>query len=90
MAQNMTRRGRWLVAGIPLAWLSLLFLLPFLIVLKLSFSEMRLAIPPYAPFFEWVRGLPHPALHIGNGRLDVSGAPDDGTSDWPVVPEDAT
>jgi len=66
MAQNMTRRGRWLVAGIPLAWLSLLFLLPFLIVLKLSFSEMRLAIPPYAPFFEWVRGLPHPALHIGN------------------------
>ena len=37
-----------------------------------------------------VRRHPAPALHIGNGRLDVSGAPDDGTSDWPVVPEDAT
>ncbi len=66
MAQNLSTRGRRLVAGIPMAWLGLLFLLPFLIVLKLSFSEMRLAIPPYAPLLEWVRGLPHPALHIGN------------------------
>ncbi len=64
--QDLNRRGRRLVAGIPLGWLFLLFLLPFLIVLKLSFSEMRLAIPPYAPFFEWIGGWPHPALHIGN------------------------
>ncbi len=66
MAQHLGKRGRRLVAGIPMAWLGLLFLLPFLIVLKLSFSEMRLAIPPYAPLLEWVRGLPHLALHIGN------------------------
>ncbi len=42
MAQNLqelNRRGRRLVAGIPLAWLFVLFLLPFLIVLKLSFSQ---------------------------------------------------
>ena len=64
--QELKQRGRRLVAGIPQGWMVLLFLLPFLIVLKLSFSEMRLAIPPYAPFLEWVHGLPHPALHINN------------------------
>src|ERR1700729_477413 len=64
--QHVTQRGRRLVAGIPLGWMLLLFLLPFLIVLKLSFSEVRLAIPPYAPFLEWLNGLPHPALHINN------------------------
>jgi putrescine transport system permease protein len=69
MAQHphsVNQRGRRLVAGIPLVWLILLFLLPFLIVLKLSFSQERLAIPPYAPFLEWINGLPHPALHLSN------------------------
>ncbi len=69
MAENLDKlaqRGRRLVVGIPLAWLLLLFLLPFLIVLKLSFSETRLAIPPYAPLLEWINGLPHPALHLYN------------------------
>jgi putrescine transport system permease protein len=64
--QTVNERGRRLVKGIPLAWLILLFLLPFLIVLKLSFSETRLAIPPYAPFLEWINGVPHPALHLSN------------------------
>ena len=64
--QNLAQRGRRLVVGIPLGWLILLFLLPFLIVLKLSFSETRLAIPPYAPFLEWLNGVPHPSLHINN------------------------
>ncbi len=69
MPQNLhelNQRGRRLVAGIPLGWMVLLFLLPFLIVLKLSFSEMRLAIPPFAPLLEWLNGLPHPALHFNN------------------------
>src|SRR5580698_1397884 len=64
--QTVNERGRRLVKGIPLVWLILLFLLPFLIVLKLSFSETRLAIPPYAPFLEWINGAPHPALHFSN------------------------
>ena len=59
-------RGRRLVAGIPTLWLLALFLAPFLIVLKLSFSEVRLAVPPYAPLFTWLHGLPVPALHFGN------------------------
>lgn len=64
--QSLKQRGRRLVVGIPLVWLFALFLLPFLIVLKLSFSEQRLAIPPYAPFLEWIGGLPHPVLHFSN------------------------
>jgi putrescine transport system permease protein len=69
MTQNLQTenlRARRVVMGIPLLWLLLLFLLPFLIVLKLSFSETRLAIPPYAPLLEWLNGAPHPALHISN------------------------
>ena len=59
-------RGRRLVAGIPTLWLLALFLAPFLIVLKLSFSEVRLAVPPYAPLFTWLHGLPVPSLHFAN------------------------
>jgi putrescine transport system permease protein len=66
MTPDLKQHGRRLVVGIPLLWLTLLFLLPFLIVLKLSFSETRLAIPPYAPLLEWLNGLPHPALHLSN------------------------
>ncbi len=35
-------RGRSVVIGIPYAWLLVFFLLPFVIVLKISFSEMEL------------------------------------------------
>src|SRR5665213_4206677 len=63
---SVAQRGRRLVVGIPLGWLIVLFLVPFLIVLKLSFSETRLAIPPYAPFLIWIKGVPHPALHLNN------------------------
>jgi putrescine transport system permease protein len=45
-------RGRNLVIGIPFLWLLLFFVVPFLIVFKISFSEVRLAMPPYAPLFE--------------------------------------
>jgi putrescine transport system permease protein len=46
--------GQRLVIAIPWLWLFLFFVIPFLIVFKISFSEIRLAMPPYAPLFEWV------------------------------------
>jgi len=46
--------GRTAVIGIPWLWLTLFFLIPFVIVLKISFAETRLAVPPYTPLFEWV------------------------------------
>jgi putrescine transport system permease protein len=48
--------GRRFVQGVPTIWLIVLFLIPFIIVFKISFSEVRLAMPPYAPLLEWVNG----------------------------------
>jgi putrescine transport system permease protein len=51
------RRQSWserLVVLVPYLWLSAFFLLPFLIVLKISVSEIRLAMPPYEPLITWI------------------------------------
>ena len=40
---------RWLVIAVPYVWLLLLFLVPFLIVFKISLSDVATAIPPYVP-----------------------------------------
>lgn len=42
------------VFGIPFLWLLLFFLLPFALVLKISFSSAVMAIPPYQPVFTFV------------------------------------
>src|SRR6266850_6843890 len=53
--QGIARRigGRPLVISIPYLWLLLFFVIPFVIVLKISFAESRIAMPPYSPFWEW-------------------------------------
>ena len=54
----MRRRDRTALAALaPALWLSLFFLLPFLLVAKLSLSETALAMPPYAPRLDWSAGL---------------------------------
>jgi len=50
-------RGRTLVVLIPYAWLVFFFLVPFLIVFRVSLSDDVLAQPPYAPLFDWRAGL---------------------------------
>ncbi len=45
---------RRVVFGIPFLWLLLFFLLPFALVLKISFSSAVMAIPPYQPVFSFV------------------------------------
>jgi len=45
--------GRTLVTSVPYLWLLLFFLVPFVIVLKISFSESAIAMPPYEPLFHW-------------------------------------
>jgi ABC-type Fe3+ transport system permease subunit len=42
------------VVVLPYLWLLLFFVVPFVIVLKISFSDIDLAIPPYKPLLEWV------------------------------------
>jgi putrescine transport system permease protein len=48
-------RGRWLVLALPYGWLLLFFLLPFVIVLKISFAEFAIGIPPYSHLVEWTQ-----------------------------------
>ncbi len=40
---------RFTLIAIPYAWLLALFLVPFLIVFKISLSDLAMAIPPYTP-----------------------------------------
>jgi putrescine transport system permease protein len=44
------------VTGVPYLWLLLFFLVPFLIVLKISVSDMRMGMPPYEPLLVWASG----------------------------------
>ncbi len=58
--------GRKLVIALPYLWLSLLFLLPFLIVLKISFADIARAIPPYTELLSWADGQLNMVLNFGN------------------------
>ncbi|NIX77107.1 ABC transporter permease [Microvirga terricola] len=47
---------KWLAAlvpAVPYLWLGVFFLVPFLIVLKISLSDTAVAQPPYKPVFDW-------------------------------------
>ncbi|OYX13549.1 MAG: putrescine/spermidine ABC transporter permease [Rhizobiales bacterium 32-66-8] len=48
--------GRIFVIAVPYIWLLILFLVPFLIVLKISVSQDVLASPPYAPTLDLAQG----------------------------------
>jgi putrescine transport system permease protein len=61
----MTLYGRLIVIAIPYLWMLLLFLLPFLIVFRISFSEKIFAIPPYTDLFSYDDGLLNIALNFG-------------------------
>ena len=46
-------QGRSVVTAVPYLWLLLFFLIPFVIVLKISFSSSLIAMPPYEPLLHW-------------------------------------
>jgi putrescine transport system permease protein len=46
--------GRTAVIGVPYLWLLMFFLVPFVIVLKISFSDAQISMPPYQPLLHWV------------------------------------
>ncbi|MGE4755072.1 putrescine ABC transporter permease PotH [Yersinia enterocolitica] len=58
--------GRKLVIGIPYLWLFLLFMLPFLIVFKISLAEMARAVPPYTDLVTWLDSKLDISLNLGN------------------------
>ncbi|CAI8859572.1 putrescine ABC transporter membrane subunit PotH [Pseudomonas sp. IT-P12] len=61
--------GRKLVIGIPFLWLCLFFLLPFFLVMKISFSEAALAIPPYSEIYTYAEQKFQLFMNVGNYLL---------------------
>jgi len=47
---------RWYVIGPPYLWLLIFFLIPFVIVFKISLSDIATAIPPYTPTLDLSAG----------------------------------
>ena len=56
MAAHQDRAGRRLVILVPYLWLLVFFLVPFLIVVKISLSQIAISMPPYIPTFSLAEG----------------------------------
>lgn len=48
--------GRGAVASVPLIWLGIFFGLPFLIIARISLSEVEMGLPPYSALLAWIDG----------------------------------
>ena len=66
MSRSRLNPGRRLVIGVPFVWLVLFFLLPFVIVLKISFAEADVAIPPYTEVFAYAEQQLQIIINLGN------------------------
>jgi putrescine transport system permease protein len=62
---RLTRERRLVIAA-PYLWLGLFSLIPFLLIIKISFSESVMAIPPFHPLFQW------PAEQVIQLRLNLA------------------
>ena len=58
--------GRRCVLGVPYVWLLLFFLVPFMIVVKISFASAEIAIPPYSAIVEYMDEMLTLNLNMGN------------------------
>jgi putrescine transport system permease protein len=68
---------RWAIIAVPYFWLLLFFLVPFIIVFKISLSDVATAIPPYVPILDLSQGLDGirdflSQLHFENYKLIAS------------------
>ena len=52
--------------AVPFLWLLVFFLIPFLVVAKISLSEPAIAMPPYVPLVEWDELRAILTLNFGN------------------------
>ena len=61
--------GRRLVIALPYLWLFVFFVLPFVIVLKISLAEVLLSRPPYSPLWQFLEDSTlQIQLHLENYR----------------------
>ncbi|MDE1182628.1 ABC transporter permease subunit [Paraburkholderia sp.] len=65
-AARFVPSGRSVVIGAPFLWLTLFFALPFVLVFKISFADLRLGIPPYTELLTVKDGMVHFALQLSH------------------------
>lgn len=58
--------GKRLVMAIPYSWLLLFFIIPFIIVIKISFSETLIAQPPFTDLFNYADDILTVTLNLFN------------------------
>jgi len=70
--QRSSQRSSWqkFALRFPYAWLVAFFLVPFLIVIKISLSQTAIAQPPYTPVFDLAAGWPGLQDFIAQLSLD--------------------
>jgi putrescine transport system permease protein len=52
LARRWLPHPRWAAIAVPFLWMTVFFAIPFAIVLKISFAEAAIAMPPYTSLFE--------------------------------------
>jgi putrescine transport system permease protein len=60
--------GRTLVIAAPFAFLLVFFMVPFAAVLKISFADVQMSVPPYTPIVEFKDRVVHVALDLDHYR----------------------
>lgn len=72
---SMRDLGRTAIIAIPYGWLLAFFLIPFVIVLKISVAEADIAQPPYTALWEWIEGqYLSIKINLGNYRYLIDDA----------------
>lgn len=64
--QQHRRLHDWALIALPYLWMLLFFLMPFLIIFKISFSVTEIAIPPYSSLVTFEEGVMQIILHLEN------------------------
>jgi putrescine transport system permease protein len=64
--QRFNLTGRTAVVAGPFVWLLLFFLVPFILVVKISFADQQLGIPPYTELASLADGVVHIALDLSH------------------------
>ena len=73
------RAGRRFVIGVPYLWLVVFFVLPFLILLRISVTDMGDGVDPFAPLIDSASGAWHLILKYDN-YVSIFRNPEEGAS----------
>ena len=61
---NQVPGGRSLIIAVPYFWMFLFFFIPFISVLKISFSTTILSIPPFSDLIQWTEEALNLKIHF--------------------------